>query len=94
MALPLFSHFTRSDCHRAARYLQHYLDGELDIVRSAMVAEHLETCRRCGLEARTYESIKVAISANAPHSEEAEEAEQAAVERLRDFANTLAEQEE
>lgn len=91
MALPLFSRTTRSDCHRAARYLQHYLDGELDIVRSAMVAEHLETCRRCGLEARTYESIKVAISATAPGTDEAEAA---AVARLRDFADTLAEQEQ
>ncbi|WP_291383511.1 zf-HC2 domain-containing protein [Demequina sp.] len=91
MALPLFSRSARSDCHRAARFLQHYLDGELDMVRSAMVAEHLETCRRCGLEARTYQSIKVAISAAAPHSDEADAA---AVARLRDFADTLAKQEE
>ncbi|WP_372595218.1 anti-sigma factor [Actinotalea sp.] len=83
--------FARSDCHRAARFLQHYLDGELDIVRASMVAEHLETCRRCGLEAQTYESIKVAISATAPHSDEADEA---AVARLRQFADTLAEQDE
>lgn len=88
MALGIFA---RSECHQAARFLQHYLDGELDIVRASTVAEHLETCRRCGLEAQTYESIKVAISATAPHSDEADEA---AVQRLRHFAATLAEGDE
>lgn len=83
--------FTRSDCHRAARFLQHYLDGELDIDRASMVAEHLETCRRCGLEARTYEAIKVAISATALFPDETDEA---AVQRLRHFADTLAGQNE
>lgn len=81
--------FARSDCHRAARFLQHYLDGELDIVRASWVAEHLEICRRCGLEARVYEAIKVAIGATAAQPDEAD---RAAVQRLRRFADTLAEQ--
>ncbi|MHB1065327.1 MAG: anti-sigma factor family protein [Georgenia sp.] len=85
------SKLSRSECHQAARFLQHYLDGELDIVRAASVAEHLETCRRCGLEARTYESIKIAISAASTATPPSDDP---AVERLRTFAEELSEQRE
>lgn len=85
------SRLSRSECRQAARFLQHYLDGELDSARALSVAEHLETCRRCGLEARAYESIKIAISAG---STTAQPADDEAVERLRSFAEDLAEHRE
>ena len=62
----VLSRLSRSECHQATRFLQHYLDGELDIVRAVSVAEHLETCRRCGLEAHAYASIKIAIAGTTP----------------------------
>ncbi|HZL80504.1 MAG TPA: hypothetical protein VFC06_00950 [Demequina sp.] len=51
-----------------------------------MVAEHLEVCRKCGLEASTYLAIKTAIAANAP---ETTPVDNDAVARLRDFADGL-----
>ncbi len=52
----------RIRCHRAARHLQVYLDGEADDGAATMVAAHLEECRRCGLEASTYTAIKAAVA--------------------------------
>ena len=77
---------TRSDCHRVAKVLQSYLDGEANAPTATMVAEHLETCRACGLEASTYLAIKTAIATprDAPRA-----VDDAAVARLRDFAATL-----
>jgi len=83
------SRLSRAECHQAARFLQHYLDGELDIVRAVSVAEHLETCRRCGLEAHAYESIRIAIAATTSQPSDDE-----AVERLRSFAEDLLERPE
>jgi anti-sigma factor RsiW len=81
---------SRSRCHHVARVLQSYLDGEVDSMTEAMVAEHLEVCRRCGLEARTYQAIKAAIAATAPAPEVVDGA---ALERLRRFADELADPE-
>ena len=66
--------------------LQSYLDGESDPPTSAVVAQHLEECRRCGLEASTYRTIKAAL-AGSPDGE----IDDATVERLRRFAERLAE---
>ncbi|MFH5822899.1 anti-sigma factor family protein [Georgenia sp. AZ-5] len=79
---------SRSECHRVARLLQGYLDGELDPASTGLVAEHLEYCRRCGLEARTYEAIKVAIGATAGGHNGVDPA---ALDRLRAFADDLSE---
>ncbi len=49
-------------CRHVMRVLQSYLDGEVDAQTADLVAAHLEDCRRCGLEAATYEAIKVAIA--------------------------------
>ncbi|WP_372593537.1 anti-sigma factor [Actinotalea sp.] len=75
---------TRSECHHVARVLQAYLDGELEPPSARRVAEHLEACRRCGLEASTYLAIKTAIATTAspPVDEDA-------VTRLRTFAAGL-----
>ncbi|MHB1065325.1 MAG: anti-sigma factor family protein [Georgenia sp.] len=78
---------TRSRCHQVARVLQGYLDGELDVTRSRRAAEHLEVCRRCGLEADAYAAIKVAIGAT---GDELEPASADALARLRTFADDLA----
>ncbi len=77
---------SRSDCHQVAKVLQSYLDGETEAPTSRMVAEHLEVCRKCGLEASTYLAIKTAIAANAS---EMAPVDNDAVARLRDFADGL-----
>ncbi len=82
----ILARLSRSGCHRVARVLQSYLDGEVDPPAAAMVAEHLEECRRCGLEASTYLAIKAAITATAP---EASAVDPLAVERLRRFVRDL-----
>jgi predicted anti-sigma-YlaC factor YlaD len=77
---------SRSDCRQVAKVLQSYLDGETEAPTSSMVAEHLEVCRKCGLEASTYLAIKTAIAASSPESRPVDED---AVARLRDFAEGL-----
>jgi anti-sigma factor RsiW len=63
--------------------LQRYLDDELDEDRSRRVHEHLEHCRRCGLEAAAYEELKDALGRKAaPLRPES-------AQRLRDFASSL-----
>lgn len=49
-------------CRQVARILQSYLDGEADDLFAAKVAEHLEDCRRCGLEADVYLQIKASLA--------------------------------
>jgi anti-sigma factor RsiW len=82
------SMLSRSGCLRVARVLQSYLDGEVDDATSTMVAQHLEDCRRCGLEASTYRAIKTAITDPDPGGAPVDAA---AVERLRRFADGLSE---
>lgn len=48
-------------CHQVGQVLQRYLDNELDDVAARKVAAHLEDCRRCGLEAETYEALKASL---------------------------------
>jgi len=82
------SMLSRSGCLRVTRVLQSYLDGEVDAVTSALVAKHLEECRRCGLEASTYRAIKAAITQAAP---DVAPVDAEAIERLRRFTENLAE---
>ncbi len=49
-------------CAEVGTILQHYLDGELDDERARRLARHLDDCRRCGLEAETYERIKASLA--------------------------------
>lgn len=47
------------ECMRVRPLLQSYLDGELDDERgAAMVARHLEACRRCGRAKDSIETVK------------------------------------
>ncbi|MGD9794356.1 MAG: anti-sigma factor [Acidimicrobiia bacterium] len=72
------------DCTEVAKLLQHYLDGVLDDRRGVRLSAHLEECRRCGLEAETYERIKQSLrSRSSVVSPDA-------VARLREFGERLA----
>ncbi len=47
------------ECMRVRPLLQSYLDGELDDEQgAAMVARHLEACRRCGRAADSITALK------------------------------------
>ncbi len=88
-------------CKQVGKLVQRYLDGELDDERCTRIAEHLDACRRCGLEADTYLRIKATLAARGlgrapePTGEQvaasAPPPEDPALERLRAFAERLAE---
>ncbi|GAB3394249.1 anti-sigma factor family protein [Amycolatopsis echigonensis] len=69
-------------CLRVMRLLQSYLDGEVTDATAARIAEHLEECRRCGLQADTYLAIKNALAHRQPPTTDA-------VDRLRAFGEAL-----
>jgi len=52
-------------CREVGKLLQRYLDGETGEHATAKVAEHLEDCRRCGLEAGIYREIKASLARQA-----------------------------
>jgi len=77
----------RLSCPEVGRLLQRFLDGELDDGNSiAALADHLEECRRCGLEADTYRAIKAVLADHRP------DLEPESVERLREFGERLVEE--
>lgn len=53
-------------CREVGKLLQRYLDGEVDDQSARKVGEHLEDCRRCGLEVEVYGEIKAALARQAP----------------------------
>lgn len=71
-------------CPEVGRLLQRYLDDELHADADAeMLSEHLELCRRCGLEADTYAKIKTALASRRA------EVPAESVDRLRAFGERL-----
>lgn len=72
-----------ASCREVVRVLQAYLDGEVDNLTARRVQDHLEDCRRCGLEASTYAEIKDSLQRHRAVSPEA-------VQRLRSFGERLA----
>lgn len=70
-------------CHEVGKVLQHYLDGHIDDLTAGKVAEHLEDCRRCGLELTVYQQIKDSLARQSPALPDA------AVTRLRRFGEQL-----
>jgi anti-sigma factor RsiW len=74
----------RIECMRVRPLLQSFLDGELDDPQRQRVATHLEACRRCGLAASTYESLKRRLQ------QFDQPADADAVARLTDFVDRLA----
>jgi anti-sigma factor RsiW len=75
-----------ASCLQVMRVLQSYLDGQTDQVTARRVANHLDACRRCGLEASTYREIKSALARQAAPLDDA------SVARLRAFGSSLIEQ--
>ena len=80
----LFGTPSQMSCRQVGKVLQTYLDAELDNDTACKVAAHLEDCRRCGLEAETYEALKQSLCRGPAGS--ADEP----VARLRDFGERLA----
>jgi anti-sigma factor (TIGR02949 family) len=75
-------------CHQVGTVLQQYLDGDIDAETAQRIEEHLEECRRCGMEAETYERIKSTLAAQRSAVPDD------SVERLREFGERLARGEE
>ncbi|WP_241787823.1 zf-HC2 domain-containing protein [Streptomyces sp. PRh5] len=73
-------------CPLGAPMLQSYLDGELDAPAAARVRAHVAECHRCARELAVYQRISEALAARATIDE-------AVLDRLRDFAESLAERE-
>jgi anti-sigma factor RsiW len=75
----------RSDvnCREVGKVLQSYLDNNVEEDFAEKIAEHLEACKECGLEAETYRQIKTTLAGRMP------EVDSAAVERLRAFGDQL-----
>lgn len=71
-------------CHEVGEILQQYLDGHIDADRAGRIEIHLEECRRCGLEAETYDRIKATLAAQRP------EIPEESLNRLRAFGKQLA----
>lgn len=76
----------RATCAEVIRVLQGYLDGHADELTARRVRRHLERCRRCGLEADTYQAIKVALTRRSHR------VDPRALQRLRAFGERLADQ--
>ncbi|RMH86227.1 MAG: zf-HC2 domain-containing protein [Actinomyces sp.] len=74
-----------ASCREVGRVLQSYLDGVVDDTTARRVAEHLEECRRCGLEYETYHTIKQALARRR------DRVDPDALARLRDFGRHLLE---
>lgn len=73
-------------CAEVARVLQSYLDGHVDDLTARRVGRHLEHCRRCGLEAETYQAIKDALARRG------RDIDARSLDRLRAFGERLAEE--
>ena len=70
-------------CAEVAAVLQHYLDGMTDDLTARRVRRHLERCRRCGLEAETYQAVKDALARHG------RDVDVESLERLRAFGEQL-----
>lgn len=46
------------NCRTVGRLLHAYLDGELETRETGLVADHLEQCLECGLDAASYRWLK------------------------------------
>ena len=71
-------------CRRVARLLQAYLDRELPDARAVLVADHLDACLRCGLEADSYRWLKAHLAGLATNPDPHQ------LDRIRRFADRLA----
>jgi anti-sigma factor RsiW len=74
---------TDVNCREVGKVLQSYLDNDVEEDFAEKIAEHLEACKECGLEAETYRQIKTTLAGRMP------EVDSAAVDRLRAFGDQL-----
>lgn len=72
------------DCRAVGRLLQAFLDDELYDARAGAVADHLDACLACGMEAGAYRWLKAALAGLAGADDSAQ------VERVAAFADALA----
>lgn len=75
-------------CHQVGEVLQQYLDGYIDAERADRIDSHLDECRRCGMEADTYQRIKSTLAA------QRSDVPAESIDRLRRFGDRLARGEE
>ncbi len=54
MIRPLSRRRRQLSCRAVGKLLQAYLDAEMPDTAALLVADHLDDCRRCGLEADAY----------------------------------------
>lgn len=73
----------RLECMQVTPLLQAWLDGEIDGAERERAAGHVEACRRCGLAASTYRSLKARLR------ELGQPADADAVARLEAFVDQL-----
>ncbi len=71
-------------CREVGRLLQPFLDDEIDDPRVVDVADHVDACLGCGMEADAYRWLKAAIAGVA----RADDPRQ--LQRLQVFAEALA----
>ena len=81
----VFGRNRKMSCRRLGKVLQTYLDGELDSETALLVSGHLEECRKCGLEADTYEALLGSLQNGVVDQESRE-----AIHRLAEFGSQLA----
>ena len=55
------------NCHETQEILHGYLDGELDLVRSLAVEQHLKECANCSRSYAELHSLHRALAGNAPY---------------------------
>lgn len=72
------------DCRQVGRLLQAFLDGEVHDARAVAVADHLDACVDCGMEADAYRWLKAAVGGLARAHDPRQ------VQRLQTFADALA----
>jgi anti-sigma factor RsiW len=53
-------------CRTVAKVVQAYLDGELADSRAVLIADHLDACRRCGMDAETWRWLKSTVAGLRP----------------------------
>lgn len=74
---------TALDCRAVGRLLQSFLDGEIGDPRAVAVANHLDACRDCGMDAEGYRWLKAAVAGVARADDPR------VVQRLQAFAEAL-----
>lgn len=76
-------HDAVASCREVGRVLQSYLDCSLDEITLRRVHQHLEACRRCGLDAEVYTELKGSLARHAAP------ADPSTVARLEEFGRSL-----